>query len=208
MADTEHSVSLGHGFAGICAPVTPLRRISNTKLRMDKKRIQKTTSVPYDGKSFIVNHKESMSVCHHPEYLKLHSAFADRKAAHGGLEPFFSYSKTLSHTDILGVPTDFWTPPLADQSKTEWSYKTNDKLLWRGTTTGQVYDEKIDWKTHHRFRMVSMASNQSAHEILPGRLPKGKTLQDALEIRKGSAVVKDLDVGFINAPKRKWSDLT
>ena len=148
--------------------------------------------------SFITDWRDTMDVCKDHSLLLQHSAFADRVAAHGRLEPFFSLSSTIAHSDITVVPLDYWT---ATSKHTPWEAKVYDKLVWRGKTTGGEYSAEHDWRNHHRFRLVSLGKDGKEVKVTSLRAKPGQTVSEP-----GTMVSPEdmLDIGFFDKPAREW----
>lgn len=180
----EESIDTSNrGFPKACPPSS--LAVQQTHLERKGKRL----SLSKPKSMFIDDWKASMDVCNNLHLLENHGSFAGRRAAHSPLEPIFSMAKTSTHSDILTIPMDFWS---LDSPHTAWENKTDDRLFWRGKTTGNAYSTKSDWKKEHRFRLVSMAEE--------GKLV---TRDD-----KGEEVVQQvdkswLDMGFVGQASRK-----
>lgn len=70
------------------------------------------------------------------------------------LYPMFSFTKTSMHSDLL-VPSfsnDFYTEVGKDPT---WEGKRQNKVLWRGETTGAWHAQGSGWRNTQRARLVS-----------------------------------------------------
>jgi hypothetical protein len=78
-----------------------------------------------------------------------------------------------------------------------WDRKTRSKVVWRGTITGIFHRSRWDWRSSHRDRISTLASNRTSTdqvEVLEEGIMKG------LRARKwglGRLVEKWLDVGVV-----------
>ncbi|KAL8292384.1 hypothetical protein RQP46_000996 [Phenoliferia psychrophenolica] len=84
--------------------------------------------------TFIDKHVPSMDLCQHPERQGIHGFTAWPGPRPGLLFPLFSFTSTSLHSDIL-------VPPLEQYEREVgldpiWKEKTQNKLVWRGSTTG------------------------------------------------------------------------
>jgi hypothetical protein len=57
--------------------------------------------------------------------------------------PVMSMCKTSLHSDVLGVSHEGWTEDVGDDPV--WEKKTDEKMLWRGRTTGIYYQDGVPW---------------------------------------------------------------
>ena len=132
-----------------------------------------------------------MDLCQHPADVGLHGLVAGRNPHMTSLTPVFSLSKTALHADIVGVPDEKWALDtgsegidldaqgnvVIDLDRTggvpptyiPWDWKTEDKVLWRGTNTGSLYRKDAEpWWNSHRIRLVRMANSlEGEQEVLP-----------------------------------------
>lgn len=172
------------GFPKVCPPSSLLVRQTHLK------RKGKGFSSSRSKSRLLHDWTSSMDVCSNPSLLELHGSFAGRHAAHSPLEPIFSIAKTSAHSDILSVPMDSWDP---SSSHMAWANKTNDRLFWRGRTTGNAYSRHIDWRQEHRFRLVSM----------------GEAGKVVTKDENGREAVQEVDkswfdIGFVGQPLREF----
>lgn len=164
-------------------------------------RLDRLTTGSDGERSFISNHQQYMDIATHPSHLRLHGAIARQIPATSNHLPLFSFARTSLHSDILGIPYSHLieTPPL------DWDDKTNEKLLWRGGTTGGHHDEHFDWKTTQRFRLIDTArSTNQTTVLIPSSPPSSSSSSSSpyhltqTTFQKASS--RYLDVGFTGAP--------
>lgn len=157
------------GWARICPPDSPMRKVASFDKRMASKQIYK----PPKQRSFIRDHPKSMDLCYHPENQLLHGfsawwvvflpcSFARRPRADvawmerrsgprpGILYPLFVSTSTSLHSDMLISPVDQWDHTI--QTDPAWEDKEHNKVVWRGTTTGAdlTIDHMRKWSQRPR----------------------------------------------------------
>ena len=57
--------------------------------------------------------------------------------------PVMAMCKTTLHSDILAVSMEAWTEDVGDDPA--WDEKTNERMLWRGKTTGIYFKDGVPW---------------------------------------------------------------
>ncbi|KZV84064.1 hypothetical protein EXIGLDRAFT_727686 [Exidia glandulosa HHB12029] len=81
------------------------------------------------------------------------------------LIPAFTMSKTTLHADILGIPVEGVQD--ADDN-VPWAQKTDNRVLWRGSTTGMTHAPHTPWNMSQRERFVQLANRREGSiPILP-----------------------------------------
>lgn len=160
------------GWARICPPDSPMRKVASFDKRMASKQIYK----PPKQRSFIRDHPKSMDMCYHPENQLLHgfsawwvmliflaretarpvlTSFVDGMECRSGprpgiLYPLFVSTSTSLHSDMLISPVDQWDHTI--QNDPAWEDKEHNKVIWRGTTTGAdlTIDHMRKWSQRPR----------------------------------------------------------
>ncbi|BGP16397.1 hypothetical protein JCM10213_004046 [Rhodosporidiobolus nylandii] len=135
-------------FAQACAPNSPLRRSERGEFTPD-----------YSGeaqRSFIWNHAKAADPCQHPEARKLHGHTMQQGVPLGPLVPLFTFAKTRAHSDILCTPIEQWQEHYIGYEP-HWEGKSQNKLLWRGSTTGVEFDRHTPWRKSQRARLHIMS---------------------------------------------------
>ena len=69
------------------------------------------------------------------------------------LYPTMAMCKTTLHSDILAVSMEGWTENVGIDPP--WEEKKEDKLLWRGKTTGIFHDDRVAWSELNSHDLVS-----------------------------------------------------
>ncbi|KAI5480769.1 glycosyltransferase family 90 protein [Pseudohyphozyma bogoriensis] len=137
-------------FAQACAINSPLRRSERGEFTPD-----------YSGeaqRSFIWDHTKASDLCNHPEFRKLHGHTMEQGVPLGPIVPLFTFAKTTMHADILVTPLEQYSDTYIGYEP-PWEGKSQNKLLWRGTTTGVEFDKKHPWKLSQRARLHLMSQN-------------------------------------------------
>ena len=124
---------------------------------------------PSSPKTFIASHRDAMNPCTNPSLLTTHGQFL----SHGTgpfpqrtLVPRFSLCSTLLHHDIRPPVPYGWRyeldpDPYSDgafEGDLPWERKVDERLGWRGRTTGISASPKSLWVHGHRARLVTFAS--------------------------------------------------
>ncbi|GAA5984871.1 hypothetical protein JCM11641_005447 [Rhodosporidiobolus odoratus] len=140
-------------FAQACAPNSPLRRSERGEFPPD-----------YSGetgpRSFIWSHSKASDLCQHPESRKLHGHTMQQGVPIGPLVPLFTFAKTRLHADILSTPIEQWEEHYVGYEPA-WEGKSQNKLLWRGSTTGVEFDRHTPWRQSQRARLHLMSHETS-----------------------------------------------
>jgi len=135
-----------------CSPDSPARQ-------MPKFNLDEPAPRPAPGKTFIYNHKMTMDPCLHPQLLWQHGQFLShhygpRPQTHP--VPEFSLCSTTLHGDIRYPSSYMWVDDVQDDP--EWDAKIEERLGWRGSTTGIFANDpgRMRWRDGHRFRVVKL----------------------------------------------------
>lgn len=111
-------------------------------------------------KTFIFDHKRSMDPCYHPAHVHLAGFLANHNFApvpRREFIPAFAQSKTMLHSDILGIPVEGM--PDADDDL-PWAQKADNRMLWRGSTTGMLHAPHTPWNMSQRLRFVELTNRR------------------------------------------------
>ncbi|KAF9518921.1 glycosyltransferase family 90 protein [Hydnum rufescens UP504] len=65
-------------------------------------------------------------------------------------------STTFLHTDIITPTLEHFRLHVDSIDKIPWEEKTEDRLLWRGRSTGTVAQTGVDWRNSQRHRLVAL----------------------------------------------------
>ena len=92
-------------------------------------------------KTFIFDHRRSMDPCHTPDHIHLSGQFAvfNGRAQSLTIAPSFVHSTTPIHSDITGIPVEDIQVAFSDDDDVPWEGKSNARLLWRGSSTGNHF---------------------------------------------------------------------
>ncbi|KAG9311046.1 hypothetical protein JVU11DRAFT_8944 [Chiua virens] len=122
---------------------------------------------PSSPKTFIASHRNAMDPCLHPSLFTSHGQFLALKEGpfpRPTLVPRFSLSATVLHSDIRPpVPYGWdWTSDgEADGAFKEdvpWEHKVDERLGWRGRTTGIYASADTVWMHGHRERLITLTT--------------------------------------------------
>ncbi|OAA44623.1 glycosyltransferase family 90 protein [Beauveria brongniartii RCEF 3172] len=110
-------------------------------------------------------------ICLSPSLSSSHGFFdtPDTHSLSYDLVPIFSQSKTSSNSDILYPSPWYWVDMVQYDAARDvpWAEK-QDKLYWRGSTTGG-FGSGGNWKKHHRQRFVDTMNGNSSAFVLSRR---------------------------------------
>ncbi|KIM51684.1 glycosyltransferase family 90 protein [Scleroderma citrinum Foug A] len=153
------------GWIEACHPTSPARQnpplLPPPSLHTELSFAQLlNTSSP---KSFIATHRATMDPCIHPELLVTHGQFLSHDKGpypQRSLMPLFSLCKTLLHHDVRPPVPYGWVSDLDSEAKWDlpWEKKVDERLNWRGSTTGLFASPGKAWRHAHRSRLVSLAN--------------------------------------------------
>ena len=153
------------GWIEACPPTSPARQnpplLPPTSPPTEPSLAQfLNTSSP---KSFIATHRATMDPCVHPELLVTHGQFLSYNKGpypQRSLMPRFSLCKTSLHHDIRPPVPYGWVSHIDLESKGDlpWAQKVDERLNWRGSTTGLFASPEKAWRHAHRSRLVSLAN--------------------------------------------------
>jgi hypothetical protein len=133
-----------HGWAAACAPHKPLRA-------QEKDKLPDLDTLWAAPKSFVWDHTAVMDPCTNPALVHLMGFLSSHGSGPGPsfeLFPVMAMCKTRLHSDVLGVSAEAWTTDVGDDPA--WEDKTDDRLLWRGKTTGIYFKEGVPWSEWNR----------------------------------------------------------
>jgi len=178
------------GWASGCPSSSPLRRVPDPYAQPSVEELHAATP-----KTFIHDHLSSMNPCDHKSHAWLNGYLGNYDigpAPQSVIHPSFSMSVTTLHSDILAVASENWTEDVGDDP--EWDDKTDERMLWRGTNTGMLLQERLPWMLSQRIRMVLQGAQTEGEYSVLKPLPAnvkveamnvsaeilGETLMDAM----------------------------
>jgi hypothetical protein len=132
-----------------CPPSSPARSLSETPP-------DNTTAYTFSPLSFINNKTAFSDICLSPS-LRQTFGFFDRPNAFDivhDLFPIFSQSKISSYQDILYPSPWYWADKVPYKESKDYTWENKeDKMYWRGSTTGG-FSRDGGWRRQHRQRIV------------------------------------------------------
>ncbi|KAI2631001.1 glycosyltransferase family 90 protein [Hypoxylon sp. NC1633] len=145
-----------------CPPESPSRGLEEDEKRDD------ISKYGLGELGFIYNVTAMSDICYSPS-LSSTFGFFDRPNAYNivhDLFPIFSQSKISSYSDILYPSPWYWFEKVTyDETKDmQWNTK-EDKLYWRGSTTGG-FSRNGGWRRQHRQRFVQKINAADSAKIL------------------------------------------
>jgi hypothetical protein len=148
-----------------CPPNSPSRALE------EDERVDDIGRYALGELGFVFNETAMSDICLTPSLSSTYGFF-DRPNAFNivhDLFPIFSQSKISSYADILYPSPWYWYQKVTyDESKDmEWSRK-EDKLWWRGSTTGG-FSRDGGWRRQHRQRFVGKINAADQAKILVNR---------------------------------------
>jgi len=88
-----------------------------------------------------------------------------------------------------------------DLDYSPWTEKVNDKLLWRGSTTGASWIPGVDVRRGQRQRLVKLMNRTDEVEVMfPSN---GKFGREVQQVNSSALADTYLDVGFAGKPCRE-----
>ncbi|KAF9004583.1 glycosyl transferase family 90-domain-containing protein [Cyathus striatus] len=113
---------------------------------------------PQLKKTFIYDHPKSMDPCTHPQLFHQHGQFLSHYSGPTPQEtmvPEFSQCSTTIHHNIR-IPTPYgWVEDIFPRSEDpEWDDRIEERLMWRGTSTGMWRKDDTYWKHQQRDFLV------------------------------------------------------
>lgn len=115
--------------------------------------------------TFVHDALATYDFCNNPTHLRQHGAFSFDFPRDTVLRPLFQWSKHLRNPEFLATPLEAYenaTSAKGMAQYTPWSEKTDSRVFWRGSSTGDSYSQVNDyrpthWSNSHRPRLSLMA---------------------------------------------------
>ncbi|BGP40488.1 Protein O-glucosyltransferase 2 [Rhodotorula kratochvilovae] len=190
------------GWAQVCPPDSPLRRVPSFDERMKLGRIYEEPKM----RSFIKEHVQAMDLCTHPETQLIHGFTAWSGPRPGLLYPLFVSTMTSMHSDLLIPPIDQYDRPLGRDPV--WEDKKHNKLVWRGTTTGA--DLNIEhmrkWSQRPRLCRLPFEAGEATVPFAPSDTPTLLGPVNSLTARKQALAQRWFDFEFLGNAKQCDND--
>ena len=188
-------------WAAACPPSSPLYAASDSVTGYDP--LRPFTSLP---KSFIHSHVPSMDPCVHPT-LPLNTGFLlgeKSPVPREYMAPTFGMSGSHLHVDILTPTLEHFRLVGDGVDTTPWAKKTDNRLLWRGRSTGLYARSREDWPNSQRQRLVGLF--QTGHNettdarIIPVLDPEGDGGKAPIEASVTELNMDLMDIAFGDKP--------
>lgn len=196
----EHQHDLAHiGWASACPPHKPLRTRHDPGRLPDPESFLENRS----PKSFVWDHKAAMDPCEHPELTQIIGALSSYGNGKGPVPqdymyPILAMCTTKLHADVLTVAMEAFVESIEDDPP--WAEKADDRLLWRGSTTGILIQDDHPWNISQRMRLVDQADRKAGQwEVLRAQSP-AHAVGHPIERRFQELNEQYLDVGFVDRP--------
>jgi hypothetical protein len=128
-----------------------------------------------------------MDPCEHPEITHLVgflSGFGKGPRPSKELYPVMAMSKTELHSDIVAISMEAWVEDVDNDPP--WESKSNNKMLWRGKTTGIYFKDDVPWsELVHELQSYKTAFSPPPPPPPPQISRRGLTLSSIRTRRKG-----------------------
>ncbi|KAJ6551291.1 glycosyl transferase family 90-domain-containing protein [Mycena capillaripes] len=184
------------GWPSACAPGSPGR---NDSLNLDGDPPPKTTK-----KTFIHDHNLAMDPCLHPRHFWHHGHFLSYKrgpSPEREMVPEFSYCSSHVHHNIR-IPNPYgWLDDIPRSDDPEWDDKIDERVLWRGSSTGISHSANTRWQHSHRISLLRIANDlRGTISILSPMKSSREPVGDPVEVRKARLNPGIMDVAFAGDP--------
>ncbi|GAA5887796.1 hypothetical protein JCM6882_000754 [Rhodosporidiobolus microsporus] len=185
------------GWAQICPPDSPLRRVPPFDKRMETGQIY---SEPRQ-RTLIKDHAKAMDLCQHPETQLIHGFTAWPGPRAGLLYPLFTSTTTSMHSDLLIPPIDQYDR--RQGADPAWEDK-KDAVVWRGTTTGADLNMEHMRKWSQRPRLCRLPFQSGSITLPYGPGDDGPVPGPAASFstRAQALAQKWFDFKFLGKPKQ------
>lgn len=145
-----------------CSPDSPSRALDENDMHDDN------NSFTFSSLGFISNKTAFSDICLSPS-LRNRFGFFNRPNAYNiihDLFPIFSQSKISSYQDILYPSPWYWSDKVAYRESDDYDWeKKEDKMYWRGSTTGG-FSRDGGWRRQHRQLFVEKINDLNPAKIL------------------------------------------
>ena len=188
------------GWIQACSPDSPARRTNPL-----------SSSLPLvflpGSKTFVASHRATMDPCKHPSLLVEHGQFLEHNQGpmpQRSLVPRFSLCASMLHHDIRPPVPYGWTwsedpEEGAFEGDVTWEDKVDERLGWRGRTTGMYAEPGWRWTFGQRARLVTIANTLEGNVsvlVTHGKQPVG----EGQELRRAHVNPAWMDVAFTDVP--------
>lgn len=143
-----------------------------------------------------------MDPCTHPSLTHLTgflASFGKGPPPSTEMFPILAMCTTALHSDVLTVAYEQFTSEVGTDP--EWGDKTDEQLLWRGSTTGILFDDGLPWNISQRIRLVGQAEQHfRAVPLLPPSAEPNDPVGKPELVPVGPLNDLLLDVAFVGKP--------
>ncbi|KAF9004568.1 glycosyl transferase family 90-domain-containing protein [Cyathus striatus] len=156
-------------------------------------------------KTFIYDHPKSMDPCTHPQLFHQHGQFLSHNSGPTPQEtmvPEFTQCSTTIHHNIR-IPTSYgWVEDIFPRSEDpEWDDRIEERLMWRGTSTGTWRKVDTYWKHQQRDFLVWTTNEVNGTvRVLPPDRSKKERVGPLKEYRKARLNPALMDIAFVGDP--------
>ncbi|KAL4068444.1 glycosyltransferase family 90 protein [Scleroderma yunnanense] len=188
------------GWTQACAPDSPAR--TNPPI-LPSVHSTPTFLNTNSSKTFIASHRSAMDPCQHPELLVTHSQFLSHRKGpfpHRTLVPRFSHCGTLLHHDIRPPIPYGWTSGDGAEAMGDvtWSQKVDERLNWRGRTTGMYATPDSYWMHAQRQRLVTLTNTIEGNvSVLRVPVDPSTPVGELLQLRMARVNPAWMDITFV-----------
>ncbi|KAJ6466788.1 glycosyl transferase family 90-domain-containing protein [Mycena sanguinolenta] len=185
------------GWMSACAPGSPGR---NESMNLDNDPPPKTTK-----KTFIYDHNLAMNPCLHPRHFWQHGQFLSYgkgPTPERDMVPEFSDCSSSIHHNIR-IPTPYgWVEDIYPRSDDPpWDDKVDERVLWRGSSTGISHNSRTRWHNSHRIILMRIANDlKGMMSILSPFKSASEPVGEPIEVRKARVNPGIMDVAFAGDP--------
>ncbi|KAI6118650.1 glycosyltransferase family 90 protein [Pisolithus croceorrhizus] len=185
-----------------CSPDSPARLNPPTLPSHDSTSLV----VPKSQKTFIATHRLAMDPCQHQDLQVTHGQFLSHDRGpypQHTLVPCFSHSATLLHHDIRPpIPYDWTSGEDAEVAgDVPWSQKVDERLDWRGRTTGIYASPSSLWVHAHRQRLVVLTNMMEGNvSILDVPADASVPVGEAAQVPIARVNPAWMDVAYVDKP--------
>lgn len=185
-----------------CPPDSPARINPPTLPSHDSSSLVVSKS----QKTFIATHRLAMDPCQHRDLQITHGQFLSHDRGpypQHTLIPCFSHSATLLHHDIRPpIPYDWTSGEDAEiAGDVPWSQKVDERLDWRGRTTGIYASPRSLWVHAHRQRLVALTNMMEGNvSILDVPVDASVPVGEAAQVPIARVNPGWMDVAYVDKP--------
>ncbi|KAF8517358.1 hypothetical protein BU17DRAFT_76415 [Hysterangium stoloniferum] len=204
--DPESIPITSFGWAAACPPSSPIHSHVLPPLPASGAPV---LAPPFPTKkTFIYNHRLSMSPCLHPTHLTLNGFLSQFHYNHQyGPSPSNTLALTFSicssplHSDILTSAPEQFVDSEGIGNDPDWDDKPDDRLLWRGSNTGTLARPGTEWNVSQRIRLVELATRRGGElKVLLPPDNRDASVGHGETLKIGALNAAYMDIAFSGKP--------